>query len=498
VARRSTKSTSTGTGSGTGGGSGGSSDARKPAAKTASAKPRTSTGAQAKPASGSKAAAPGAKTGAQPSKTSADATAKATPKTAAAPTSKAEDKVTAPGPAAEKTAPDAAASGAAAGSKPASPDRAASTPARAGDRPAETSGKATPETATPAASRAPATQAPVRRGGVVPLLLGGVAAGAIGFGAAYFGFAPGRTGANDPTAQTDAQAQEIASLTAEVERLGNQHAVDLTGLEAEIAEATRALADLRDTVTGIEDRVTALEARPVLTGDAEGDTASVVAALDAMQTRLAEQEARNAAMAEDMRRIAGETAANIAAAETRAQASLATARAQATLSQLRAALASGAPFPGLLADLPETVEVPAPLARAAETGVPRLADLQTRFPVAARAALPVAIRETAAQTDGGNRLGAFLRSQLGMRSITPRDGDDPDAVLSRAQAAVSAGNLAAALDEIAALPAGRPGRTGRLGRRCRRPGRGRGRARCAGHHPADPELNGSSRCSGRF
>ncbi|MCB2133097.1 MAG: hypothetical protein KDE02_09510, partial [Rhodobacteraceae bacterium] len=40
------------------------------------------------------------------------------------------------------------------------------------------------------------------------------------------------------------------------------------------------------------------------------------------------------------------------------------------------------------------------------------------------------------------------------RSLTPRAGDDPDAILSRADAALKAGDLAAAIDEIAALPEG--------------------------------------------
>ncbi len=36
--------------------------------------------------------------------------------------------------------------------------------------------------------------------------------------------------------------------------------------------------------------------------------------------------------------------------------------------------------------------------------------------------------------------------------MEPRAGDDPDAVLSRAEAALTAGQLAQALEEIAALP----------------------------------------------
>lgn len=45
-----------------------------------------------------------------------------------------------------------------------------------------------------------------------------------------------------------------------------------------------------------------------------------------------------------------------------------------------------------------------------------------------------------------------MTRQLGARSVTPREGDDPDAVLSRAEAAVVDGQLDAALAEIAALP----------------------------------------------
>ena len=51
-------------------------------------------------------------------------------------------------------------------------------------------------------------------------------------------------------------------------------------------------------------------------------------------------------------------------------------------------------------------------------------------------------------------LGAFLQNQLGGRSVVPREGDDPDAVLSRVGAAVEAGDLSTALTEIESLPEG--------------------------------------------
>jgi len=45
-----------------------------------------------------------------------------------------------------------------------------------------------------------------------------------------------------------------------------------------------------------------------------------------------------------------------------------------------------------------------------------------------------------------------LQRQLGARSVEPREGNDPDAILSRAEAALINGHLPQALAEIAALP----------------------------------------------
>jgi hypothetical protein len=45
-----------------------------------------------------------------------------------------------------------------------------------------------------------------------------------------------------------------------------------------------------------------------------------------------------------------------------------------------------------------------------------------------------------------------LRAQLGVRSLEPREGDDTDAILSRAEAALAGGRLGDALAEIETLP----------------------------------------------
>jgi hypothetical protein len=136
-------------------------------------------------------------------------------------------------------------------------------------------------------------------------------------------------------------------------------------------------------------------------------------------------------------------------AETEATARAAVAR--GALLRVQAALDSGAVFDAALADLAGAgIAVPAALADNAG-GVPALSVLQAEFPEAARAALAAAVSQPAGDTLG-NRLGSFLRAQTGARALTPRDGDDPDAVLSRAEAALRAGDLDGTLALVDALP----------------------------------------------
>nr|WP_242509470.1 mitofilin family membrane protein [Rhodovulum imhoffii] len=118
--------------------------------------------------------------------------------------------------------------------------------------------------------------------------------------------------------------------------------------------------------------------------------------------------------------------------------------------RIAAALDSGESFDDALTDLGNT-EIPEALSGVAQDGAPSLADLRSTFPSAARAALAESLRETA-ETEPAGRFTAFLRSQLGARSLAPREGDDPDAVLSRAEAAVDSGDLDQAIGELATLP----------------------------------------------
>jgi hypothetical protein len=98
------------------------------------------------------------------------------------------------------------------------------------------------------------------------------------------------------------------------------------------------------------------------------------------------------------------------------------------------------------------VVVPEAIASLADQGVPTQTSLNETFPEAARAALSVARSVDTEGAEGIGRVTTFFANQLGARSVAPKEGDDPDAVLSRAEAAVRSGDLSIALSELSGLP----------------------------------------------
>ena len=89
---------------------------------------------------------------------------------------------------------------------------------------------------------------------------------------------------------------------------------------------------------------------------------------------------------------------------------------------------------------------------ACATWLQTLAALTEDYPPAAREALSEARRLESDAETGTQRFATFLADQIGARSVTPRAGDAPDAILSRAEAALRDGDLQQALTELEALP----------------------------------------------
>jgi hypothetical protein len=292
---------------------------------------------------------------------------------------------------------------------------------------------------------APAPQ-PAKGAGAGSMILGGIVAGAIGFAAAYFGVAQqtiprddvliGDVG--DLSQRVDEQSATIESLA---EKVGGITNADDSALQAQV-EALGTLSDrVAETEQRIDDLVARLadvEQRPV----SESADAATIAAYENELNAAREEFAARRAELENLVEQAMQT-------ETVADEAAVAAMQRAAISRIQAALDNGTGFSGAVAELQDTdVEVPEALTSVAESGVEDLSSLQERFPDAARAALD-ASRDV---TGEGTGLKGFLKNQLGARSLEPREGDDPDAVLSRAEAAVRDGRLQDALAEMEALP----------------------------------------------
>lgn len=309
---------------------------------------------------------------------------------------------------------------------------------------------------------------PVRKTGFWPVVLGGVVAAGLGSAATIYalphlpaGWVPAAPMAQqgDDQAMIDAASQagreaaeqaiaaapaaggvpddlmpRIEALEEQVAALG-QPAPEADAPQADgdatPAAGTEELAALRDRLDEQQARLDELAARPAFDPEAAAElqqqieTAAAEAQSSLDQTRAQAEELQSAAT-ESTRRA--EAVAAIAALQTALDAGV-------TPDQAREAL-EGA---GL--DTPEALQAQ----------VPSLTELQADFPEAARAALRASLRDTSASGEG-NLLTNFLRAQTGARSVEPREGDDADAILSRADADVQAGRIDAALTQMQALP----------------------------------------------
>ena len=269
-----------------------------------------------------------------------------------------------------------------------------------------------------------------------PMVLGGVVA-------ACLGFVAGKSQIIDPILpQSWRSAGESVDSTASIEAMGqtvSQLKAEVDTLRGQIPEApadnSETLDALNASVEDLVARIDGLEQRPQAPSDAtsNADVAALTQQMEAQQEQIDKLLEDAQLMQDTATAAAGNTLACSAA------------------TRVLSAIDSGAPFATALADVGANsdIEIPAALQQVADDGVTPLSDLQQSLPDAARAALAAA-RTNATDADGG--FGGFLKRQLGARSVQPREGNDPDAILSRVEDATRQGRLADALAEADALP----------------------------------------------
>ncbi|AKS47759.1 hypothetical protein SAMN05444287_2584 [Octadecabacter temperatus] len=285
-----------------------------------------------------------------------------------------------------------------------------------------------------------------KSGGFFPLLLGGVAAGAIGYGIATF--YPLNAGSAELEAQFAAQSEKIAAIEAQ---LAEAPELDVSAIETQISEsAAQTTGQIENVAASLEDQLSALDVR---ISDIEkapnSDGTLSETAIAAYQQELEELRAELTTQQEAVMTAAAQTEAELAAAREEALATAQAATSRAVLNRVSEAVDTGVPFADSLAEL-EGVDLPIALTNAADAGVATIAELADAFPAAARAALATARAEGVSDDAGG--IGGFLRNQFDVRSTAPQEGPGPDAVLSRAEAAIKEGRVSDSLAEIEALP----------------------------------------------
>ncbi|NIZ09577.1 COG4223 family protein [Pseudooceanicola sp. HF7] len=261
-----------------------------------------------------------------------------------------------------------------------------------------------------------------------PALLGGVIAAGIGFGAALWIFPEGL-----PSQQGTTLSDDVAALQAEVSALkeATPQEPDLSGIsgEVEALKSTQSglesgLSETSATLSALTDRIAALEEGGSVAPEAVQDLNRQVSELNqALDAQKSELEAQITTAAEQSKM-------------------------SAALTELDTALDTGEPFAEPVNALKDTgASVPEALESHAASGVATMADLQESFPDFARDAL-------GATWDMGDTSSvlSFMKTQLGMRSLTPQEGNSPDAILSRAEAALRDRDLETALSELDTLP----------------------------------------------
>lgn len=281
-----------------------------------------------------------------------------------------------------------------------------------------------------------------------PLFLGGAVAALIGFGVSYVVPDGWPMGATDTEISTriDAQAEQITDLTSRFDGLNvNDPDAAIAPVEAWVKEVTDQLQDSLNTVqeqlTALDQRIETLEKRPI-TGDSASDDAVAAYNRDVGELRdqLEAQRSEIEAILADAQNRSQEAVANTRVAQ-----------ANGAISAVSQALTKGAGFSEHLTTLNALgVDIPATLSENA-AGVLTLATLQGNFTDPARDALGASL-QTNVEDGSVSRLGGFLRRQLGMRSLTPREGDDANAILSRAEFALQEGRVSDTLSELAGLP----------------------------------------------
>ena len=290
----------------------------------------------------------------------------------------------------------------------------------------------------------PVDPAPAQKSPLGPMILGGAVCAVLGFGAAVLTqqsspLWPQDLAVAELTAKTDGA---VADLQTQIDAIAARPAGDVMQSDlTPMRDAVAQLSGLEQTIADLAGRVSALEQATIeaaipddLIAKYRSEVESISALLESQRGELNTFMQDAKAKADQAAEIAKNTLAGGA------------------LDRIATALDTGSEFVQAMQDYEQAMGAAAPdaLASMAADGVVTLQVLSQEYADVARAALAAA-RAEMDQGQGVAKVTNFLKNQFNARSVVPKSGDDPDAVLSRAEQALRDGDLAAAMDEISKL-----------------------------------------------
>lgn len=245
------------------------------------------------------------------------------------------------------------------------------------------------------------------------------------------------------------QAEEMAAIK---DRLA---ATDGQDIEARIAALESQVEGLNAELSAVGERLSLqiTENGATLSEEAASKLSGYQAVLEGLKAQVADLAAKNGALSQKVEDAAKASARRVEEAQNEASSKVANTATKKALTDITAALDSGAPFKAALTSLTEItgVEAPAALSAVSETGTASWTTLRNGFSDAAHTAIRADIQ---AQADGGSisKFGAFLKTQVGTRSLERKEGPETDAILSRVEDDLVNRRLTAALSEANSLP----------------------------------------------
>lgn len=236
---------------------------------------------------------------------------------------------------------------------------------------------------------------------------------------------------------------KTAALSARIDALGGE--TDTSEIESRLAALELKTDGLRAELSSLLSQLSDVSQ---MGGEVSADTAAKLAGFAAANEGL---KAEIEALASRIDGVSA-TAAQVSVVETNAEAERNAATIRASLNSIDVAIKAGLPYAAPLTDLENAgvATIPASLIDASG-GVATMSKLRADFPEAAHDAIRASILASAGEGIFAS-ISAFTKAQVAGRSLTPQEGLAPDAVLSRAEAALKQGDLDKALDEMDALP----------------------------------------------